>query len=156
MGAYIYNDGDRTVANIAARNALATKFEGMVVTVNDAIADILTGGGVAKYQWNATTERWMLIWKETVDNLNFFNDSAVIVNGKVTATYYPSSQIVWNVLIIDSVIGAIVAEFAQPPVSGNEITLGTNDFDGKTLYFTYAYGAIEANVRAITDSVIGW
>lgn len=156
MGAYIYNDGDRTVATIADRNAIVTKFEGMVVTVNDAIADVLTGGGVAKYQWSATAERWLLIWKETVDNLTFFNDSSVIVNGIATATHYPASQVVWNSLIIRVNDGLVVAELNQLPVNGTDIAIGTNAFDGETLYFTYAYGAIEANVRSITDSPIGW
>lgn len=156
MGAYIYNDGDKTVATIAARNAIAVKFDGMIVTVNDAIADVLTGGGVAKYQWHAVAERWLLIWKENVDNLTFINDSSVIVDGKATCAYYPSGQVIWNALIINTVIGAIEAEFAQPPVTGTEIDLGTTDFDGKTLYFTYAYGAVEAAVRSLTDSVIGW
>ena len=35
MAAYIFNDGDRIVANVDARNALP-KFDGMKVTVNDA------------------------------------------------------------------------------------------------------------------------
>jgi len=156
MGAYIYNDGDRTVATIADRNAISVKFEGMIVTVNDSIADVLTGGGVAKYQWNSTAERWLLIWKETVDNLTFFNDSSVIVNGIATATHYPASQVVWNTLIIRADDGLVVAELSQLPVNGTDITIGTNAFDGETLYFTYAYGAIEANVRTITDSPIGW
>ena len=156
MGAYIYNDGDRTVATIAVRDSISTQFEGMVVTVQDAIADIRTGGGVAKYQWNALANRWMLIWKETVDNLNFFNDSSVVTNGKATCTHYPSSQVVWNALIVDPAIGAIIAEFNQPPVSGTDINLGTNAYDGKVLYFTYAYGAIEAAIHEIVSDSIGW
>lgn len=156
MGAYIYNDGDKNVATIADRNAIAVKFDGMQVTVVDSIADVLTGGGPAKYQWNATLERWLLIWKETVDNLTFFNDSSVIVNGVATCTHYPASQVVWNSLIIDAQNSLVVAELSQLQVNGTDITIGTNAFDGQTLYFTYAYGAIEANVRSITDSPIGW
>lgn len=155
MGAYIYNDGDKNVTTIADRNAIAVKFDGMLVTVTDSIADVLTGGGPAKYQWSEALQRWLLVWRETVDNLNFINDSSPIVNGVATCLYYPSSQVVWNALVVNS-DGLVEAEFSQPPVTGVEIALNTNAFDGKTLRFTYAYGAIEAAVHSLTDSHIGW
>jgi hypothetical protein len=158
MAAYIYNDGDRTVANIAARNALP-KFDGMKVTVTDAIGDVLTGGGIATYQWSDGANRWLLLWRETKDNVNFTREDIVIANSKAVLSYLPSSSVsLGGILILDmsGVEPVVIAEIAQPNIVGNEVLLGTDIYDGKTLIITYAYGAIEAAVHELISSNIGW
>lgn len=159
MAAYIFNDGDRIVANVDARNALP-KFDGMKVTVNDAIADTLTGGGMATYQWSNTANRWLLLWKDNKDNVNFTTEQVVIANGKAILAYPPSSATVWDTFILETVAGqdepVVIAEFNTPNLVNNEIILGSSIYDGKTLSATYAYSAVEAAVHELVSSYIAW
>jgi hypothetical protein len=47
MAIIITNDGDRIVADLAARDAITTPFDGMRITVADSTGDIFTQGGKA-------------------------------------------------------------------------------------------------------------
>jgi hypothetical protein len=145
MAILITNDGDKIVATIAERNAITKKFDGMKVTVNDAIADVLVGGGQAGYEWSESQNKWLLTFKTTTDNLTFVTESKVVANGKATATNFPQDGIVWDCFVVDS-NNIVVAEFSAPVVNGNEIQLGSSAYDGQTLKFTYGYGAIQAAV----------
>lgn len=149
MAILITNDGDKVVNTIADRDAITQRFDGMNVTVRDSIADVLTGGGEAGYQWNDKFSRWMLIWKTSKDNLNFTNEEKTITNGKVIASYFPSNSIIWNAYVVDA--GTLVADIVQPTINGTEIDLGTSQFDGMKLNFSYGYGLIEAAVYATSD-----
>jgi hypothetical protein len=146
MAILITNDGDKVVATIAERNAITKKFDGMKVTVNDAIADVLVGGGQAGYEWSESQNKWLLTFKTTTDNLTFITESKVVASGKATATNFPQDGIVWDCFVLDS-NNIVVAEFSAPVVNGNEIQLGSNTYDGQTLKFTYGYGAIQAAVN---------
>jgi hypothetical protein len=145
MAILIANDGDKIVATIAERNAITKKFDGMKVTVNDAIADVLVGGGQAGYEWSENQNKWLLTFKTTTDNLTFITESKVVASGKATATNFPQDGIVWDCFVLDS-NNIVVAEFSAPVVNGNEIQLGSSAYDGQTLKFTYGFGSIQAAV----------
>lgn len=153
MAILIANDGDQTVVTIGARNALNRKFDGMNVTVLDAIADVSVGGGEAGYVWRASTSSWVLTWKENKDNLIFTTETAVISNGSVTATHIPQNGIVWDCRIFDGA-GLIVAD-VHPNVNAASISIGSMSFEGKTLSFTYGYGILQATVQSITKESVG-
>lgn len=148
MAIIISNDGNKDVANIAARDALTYKFPGMEVFVLDTVADPLTGGGSACYKWNAITNKWMLMWKNSKDSLMFTFESKTIVNGQVTADFLPKDGIVWEVRVLNS-SGIIIGDF-NPTVTGSVIDIGTTDYDGNsnTIQYNYAYGAIESAIAA--------
>lgn len=51
---------NRTVANLAARDAISPKVDGMTVTVNDTTGDPIAGSGVGTYKWVQATNSWLL------------------------------------------------------------------------------------------------
>jgi hypothetical protein len=150
MAILITNDGDKTVNTIADRNLITKRFDGMQVTVLDAIADTLVGGGEACYQWNEMYSRWMLIWKTAKDNLNFITETKIITNGKVTADFLPSNGTIWDCYVTD-VNNVLIADVTAPVINGNEIDLAVQDYNGLTMTYTYGYGLIEAAVYAASD-----
>jgi hypothetical protein len=150
MAILIANDGDVIVANIAARNAITTKFNGMQVRVEDAIADTRVGEGSAKYEWDATLSRWLLTWKETRDDVTFTNEGAPIVNGQIISSNYPKNGTIWDVTVRD--VNDMVLAYIEPvSVVDNVITLGTNQYDGHELFYTYSYGIIENAIAQISS-----
>jgi hypothetical protein len=144
MAILAYHNGDAVVSTIAARDALPTRIHGMEVTVLDSIADILTGGGEAGYQWNAVAQQWILIWKTTSDNLTFVTETKLIVAGNVTSDYIPYNGLVWNAFVTDS-LDVFVAN-VYPTLVSNELSLDTNSFDGQFITYTYGYNLIDAAV----------
>jgi hypothetical protein len=149
MAILIANDGDRVVSTIAGRNALLRKFNGMKVRVTDAIADTRVGSGSAEYEWDAGQSRWLLIWKESKDNIIFTHEHVTIVNGEVTASHYPKSGSIWDATIRDET-GIVVAYVEPDSIIGDVIAIGTTEYDGKELYFTYGYSAVE---NAVSQSI---
>ena len=127
MAILIMNDGDKIVNTIAARDAITKKFDGMQVTVKDAIADINVGEGEALYQWSADKSRWILIGKDSKDNLEFKSESATLVGGKVSATEVPQSGLVWDCYVIDS-NGIVLADISAPTITVKEINIGTTAY----------------------------
>jgi hypothetical protein len=150
MAIIIANDGDRVVATIADRNAIARKFDGMQVTVQDAIADVIAGEGEALYQWSASKSKWILIGKENIDSLEFISESGVLVDGKVTTSEHPQSGLVWDCYVIGQ-DGSVVADITAPSIVNNEINIGTLMYDGLTIHFSYGFGRIQATVAALID-----
>jgi hypothetical protein len=148
MAILITNDGDKVVNTIADRNAITKKFDGMQVTVRDAIADIMVGEGEALYQWSVDKDRWILIGKDKKDNLEFKSESKVLSGGKVTATEVPQSGLVWDCYVMDA-DGLILADINAPTITVKEINIGSTAYDGNTLYFSYGYGKIEATIATI-------
>lgn len=140
MTIYVANDGSKIVDTIGERNSIVRKFDGMKVTVRNAIADIMVGGAhEAGYRWDSATSDWILTYKDSVDSIDFISDEEqIIVDGKVMAAYAPQNAAVWNCQIIDE-NGLIQAE-VKPNVSMREITIGSMDYDGMGLRFSYAYG----------------
>lgn len=154
MAIIITNDGDRIVQDLTARDAYTSPFDGMKITVADSTGDVFTNGGKASYQWNAATSTWLLIWKENKDSLEFVTESHTIAGGKVTASNIPQSGMVWGCTVQDVTVegDAIILAEISPTVSADEVSIGTNVYDGKTLVFTYGYGVIQAAVSQILAS----
>jgi hypothetical protein len=147
MAIIISNDGDKTVATIAQRDSIVKKFDGMQVTVIDAIADLMVGIGSAGYQWSQALDKWVLMWKTSKDELIFTQEAKTIVGGKVNAEHYPQNALVWSCSIRDT--NGVLLEDVEPSVALKELSIGTTDFDGHRLHYTYAYGSIEANPAPI-------
>lgn len=154
MAIIITNDGDRIVPDLAARDAYTSPFDGMRITVADSTGDVFTQGGKATYQWNASTSNWLLVWKENKDSLEFVTESQVISGGKAIAANVPQSEMVWGCTVQDVTVegDSIILAEISPTVSGDQISIGTNVYDGKTLVFTYGYGVIQAAVSQILAS----
>lgn len=154
MAIIITNDGDRIVADLAARDAITSPFDGMRITVADSTGDIFTQGGKATYQWMAATSTWLLVWKENKDSLEFVTESLTIANGQVTATNVPQSGMVWGCTVQDVTAegDAIIIAEIKPTVTADVISIGSSAFNGKTLVFTYGYGVIQAAVSQILAS----
>lgn len=150
MAIIIANDGDKIVQTIAERNAIAKKFPGLQVTVIDAIADPQTNGGYAKYEWieDGLNSRWGLVQVDQKASLKFATESHTITLGVVTSDYIPLDGGVWNARIIDSVSGQILAD-ARPVVNNYELDIGTTQYDGQLLEFTYSYGSFSAQLDSV-------
>lgn len=58
---HIKNVGNKTVPNLQARNSLANKLDGIIVTVLDAADDPLIEEGIGVYQWSAFANKWILL-----------------------------------------------------------------------------------------------
>lgn len=139
----IANNGDKTVATIDARNALERRFNGMRVTVLDAISDTNVGGGRAGYIWSAALNDWQLMWKSSNKDLKFYTESHVIADGAINTDYLPQDGIVWGCRIIaDDMIVADV----KPLVTGMRIEVGSTDYDGMTLELTYGSGTANGSI----------
>jgi hypothetical protein len=152
MSIIISNDGDKIVNTIAERDAIPVnrRFPGMMVTVKDAIGDPQTGGGFAKYEWFAdgTNPRWILGQIDNKINLKFVTESKVIQNGTVLADNIPVDGTVWQVRIIDSVTGVILRD-AKVTIDLYTLDIGTLDYDGQILEYTYGYGSFTAQLDSI-------
>lgn len=152
MAIIIFNDGDRIVSTIAERNAIEKRFDGMLVTVRDATADATLGGGSAKYEWDAQSNRWVLVWSDHYDTMSFATERKTINNGKVTASNIPADGRVWQCRVIDPVSGVIPGDI-RPRVTLAELDLETNAYDGKELEYTYAYGSISVQFNAVSANL---
>ena len=152
MAITIYNDGDKVVSSIADRNAIASKFDGMVVTVRDVTADPFLGGGSAGYQWDAVNSRWALVWSDNYGTLQFATERKSIVDGQVTASNIPANGKVWQCRVVDPATGVIVGD-VRPTVNMAIIEVGTVSYDGKDLEFTYAYGSISTQLQVVLDAM---
>lgn len=150
MAILIANDGDKTVNTIAERDAIEKKFNGMQVTVVDAIADILVGMGTAGYIWSSSKNRWQLFWKESKDDLLFVTESHFLINGEITLDNIPQSNLVWDCSIVDA-NGVTLIDVSNPNVTNTTVNIGSLDYDGNVLLTTYAYGKIQAAVSAAID-----
>jgi hypothetical protein len=149
----IANDGDKIVANIGARDALPHVFDGMHVTVLDAIADATVGSGEAGYIWRSATSRWILTWKENKDGLIFTTEMSTILNGTVTASHVPQDAIVWDCRILDG--SNLVIADVIPSVSGSVIAINSMNYESMTLSYTYGYGIVQATIQSVTKDSVG-
>jgi hypothetical protein len=157
MAIIITNDGDKIVGTIANRDAIIRKFDGMKVRVTDSIADVLTGGGEAEYEWSVAKNKWMLVWKENKDDLTFVTETKQISGGQVIADHVPQSSAVWDCTIQTTAQdgSAVIMYDVRPDVLGDVLDLGTTDHDGQYLVYTYGYGVIQAAVTAILSANAG-
>jgi hypothetical protein len=157
MAIILYQNADKTVDNIAARNALPYKINNMVVTVLDAISDPDAGSGVATYRYNETINGgsggWVLVSKSTYDTMSFDTEELTIASGEVTASNIPVDNQIWDVHVVDgNVIIADIREEDLTVSAGNISGLGS--YDGYKLRFTYAYGSITSQITAYVDAAV--
>lgn len=143
MAVLIANTGNKTVATIAERDALSNPFDGMQVTVLDAIADPKVGIGEAGYQWSSGLSRWLLTWKSSREALEFTRETKTLLNGRVEADYIPQNGLVWECSVRDS--NSVVRAHIDPTVEIKTIMIGTTEFDGMTLTYSYAHGKVLAD-----------
>ena len=150
--AYInYKGFNKTVATIVDRNSIANKVDHMVVVVQDAIADPSAGAGKATYRWDATDESWILISKSTIDTISFATEELVISGGSVTAGNIPTDNKIWEILVVEG--NVVLANVRlEDIVVNNGIISGLNDWEGKKLRFTYAYGTITQQLNTVLDA----
>ena len=156
MAVVRYTGFDLTVNNILDRNAISPKVDNMVVTVLDAIGDPEAGGGVATYRWSLATNAFILVSKSTVMTMSFDTLELVIdSNGEVILPNIPTSNQIWNIIILDSAGTAI----AFPKIEDLTVTAlkvsGLTDYVGDTLRFSYAYGAVTQQILNYIDSTLG-
>jgi len=153
MSILIANDGSRVVNTISERNAIAKRFPGMEVTVNDATGDPEFGGGVVQYQWEALGKRWVPIWSDRKPDLKFATEEKVINGGQVKADHPVKDQKVWSALIIDSETGLSLGD-AIPVVTVDVLDIGNLNFEGQKLRYTYAYGSMSAQMTEIWEQKV--
>ena len=152
MAVIRHTNFDKKVQTVAERNAINPKVDGMIVVVNDAIADVNAGAGKAVYRWDATDSSWIMLSKSTYETISFATEEITIVNGKVLATNIPTDNEIWSISIIDG-----NQEIAFPRVEDLSISVGTvdlltNNYNGKKLRFSYAYGSISQQLNAVLDA----
>jgi hypothetical protein len=157
MAIILYQNADKTVDDIAARNALPYKINNMVVTVLDAISDPDAGTGVATYRYNESINSgaggWILISKSTTDTMSFDTEELTIASGEVTASNIPVDNQIWDVHIVDGDV--IIADIREEDLTVSAGTIsGLGAYDGYKLRFTYAYGSVTSQITSYVDGAI--
>lgn len=154
MAIIISNDGDKVVNTITERNALPNRFIGMNVTVNDATGDPAIGTGSATYIWLDVNgiEQWVTASVSDGTILEFVTEKKVLAGGIVTANNVPVNGAVWTVRILDAT-GVIVGDIS-PVVTQSTIDIGTLEYDGLTLEYTYAYGSFTAQLSQVLGDLV--
>lgn len=160
MSTILHQFADKTVADIAARDALPHRPDNLVVVVIDASADANVGTGVATYRWTKHLLQWLLIAKETVETVKFATEQITIANTTVLATNIPINNEIWDIKIFDGSILIAELKIEDIQVQGSHIG-GLAAWDGKSIRFTYAYGTfaqqldvyLEERMDSIRDNV---
>jgi|GEM_PF-1770836 uncharacterized membrane protein len=150
MAVILYKGPNKTVATIAARNAIAVKHDSMVVTVLDAIADPAAGAGIATFRWVESTSAWILVSKSGVESINFETEELLISNGSVTPSNVAISGNYWNIVVVNGDV--IQAELKLENLTSNLNSIsGLDDYNGLSLRVTYAYGTVGQQVTDYVD-----
>lgn len=153
MAIVLYQNADKTVQTIAARNAITQKIDNMVVVVLDAIADINAGAGVATYRWNKTLNSWILISKSSHESIKFATEELLISNGSVVPGNMPTDNQIWGIVVLDG--SNIIADLT---IDGLTVTptliSGLTAWNGYKLRFTYAYGTVSQQVESYINNQI--
>ena len=153
MAVVLYQNADKTVSTIAARNAITQKIDNMVVVVLDAIADINAGAGVATYRWSAVLDSWILISKTTSDSIKFATEELLISNGSVTPSNVPTDNQIWGIYVLDG--PHVVADMTIDGLTVTPTSIsGLTDWNGYKLRFTYAYGTISQQIDSYINNQI--
>jgi hypothetical protein len=85
-----------------------------------------------------------MIHKNASDVIEFTTETQVIANGKVTSTYTPQSGNISYAIVLDA--DGLEQASLLATASANEISLGTNTYDGLRLVFSYAYGTVQSTI----------
>ncbi len=152
MAILVANDGSRFVDTMAQRDAipLERRFMGMRVTVKDATADPVFGGGVVQYLWDKVIAGWSPVWSDKKPELKFAIEDKLIVAGKVTTDHVIKDGMVWSARVLDT-DGTILRD-AHPLVEGKNLDIQSLDFEGKRLHYTYAYGEMTSELIEIWNA----
>ena len=75
---------NKTVQNLAERDAITPKIDGMEVMVNDTTGDEIAGTGIAVYKWNASTSTWLL--EADDDAISFTASDKALLNSLSAST----------------------------------------------------------------------
>lgn len=150
MAVILYKGPNKTVATIAARNAIPNKIDSMVVTVLDAIADPNAGAGIATFRWVESTSQWILVSKSGIESINFKTEELLISNGAVTPTHIAISGNYWNLAVVSNDVILAEPRVENLTVAPNSIS-GLDAYNGSYLRFTYAYGTIGQQVTDYVD-----
>lgn len=153
MAILIANNGNRVVETIAERDAIEKRHTGMAVMVKDATADVRFGGGLVNYIWDSTVMDWLPTYSSYKPEVKFSTESKNIIGGEVTTDYVVKDGMVWSAKILDA-DGLIVAD-AQVVANGDKIQLPSGDWDGYTLYYTYAHGTMTTELFGLWESKAG-
>lgn len=151
MATIQHKSADKTVANIAARNAISPRRPHMTVLVLDAIGDTFAGPGKALYRWVEESQSWYLVTKDNVDSFTLADESKTISLDQVQASYIPASGVIWDAYVQDD--NNIIYQ-VQYSVSGSTITIipdTLGQFDGKTFRFKYAYGSLSQQIAVAVE-----
>jgi len=150
MAIILYKFFDKTVGTIAERDSL-TKINDMIVTVTDAIGDPLSGVGTATYRWNDAYNDWIIINSEfNGDTLNFLTEELLISNGEVQLTNVPLDNKIWGITIIENDLILKDLRLSDLSINGATISL-LDEYNGKNIRFTYAFGSIGAQMEAYME-----
>lgn len=150
-----YSNFDKTVATIAERDSIANKVDGMIVTVMDASADPDVNTGKAVYRWISEDSTWVAIYKGSYESLAFVTEELTITSGAVTASYVPADNIIWDVSIISGDEQMAFPRVEEMIFNGSGgISLGTSEYDGYKLRFTYGYGSITQQLNSALDAKV--
>jgi hypothetical protein len=153
MAILVHNNRDTRVNDIEARDALAKKYDHMVVEVRNAISDVNAGPGPATYLYNASIDEWILLSKSNENNVSFELEELVISNGQVTTKYVPVDHKIWGLKIIKGDV--IIAEPREEDVTVSGTTIsGLSEFNGNKIRFVYAYGSMTAQFSQYVDTKI--
>lgn len=153
MAVVQHKSADKTVATIPARNAISPRPDHMTVVVLDALGDPQVLGGRAIYKWSETTTAWLLLAKDNIDTLQFTSEAKTISTDCVAASNIPANGVIWDVFVLLDDASKTIAQ-VEWAVSAADITILPDmpgQFDGKTLYYTYAYGTVTQQIKVLLD-----
>lgn len=153
MSILIANAGNQSVETIADRNSIAKRHNGMIVHVRDATADPLLGGGRASYMWDSVISQWVVHYSSLKPELVFATEEKVIANGEVATDFIIKDNQVWSAKVLDE--NDVILGDAKVTASGTTLVLGTTEYDGHKLHYTYAHGDMTAELYDIWNDKIG-
>jgi len=72
------------------------------------------------------------------------------------ADFVPQTGTILSAYIVDT--NGLELAVATPSAVENEISIGTSDYDGMTLVYAYAYGAVQAAISDLSgvQSTVQW
>lgn len=149
MAIIVANDGSRFVDTMAERDSIPVnmRFMGMRVTVKDATADPVFGGGVVQYLWDKTVGSWSPVWSDKKPELKFSTEEKIIAAGRVTTDHVIKDALVWSARVVD--LSGVILGDAQLVIEGKDLVLNTQDYNGMKLHYTYAYGEMTTELIEI-------
>lgn len=153
MAVVVHATADVSVTNIAARDSIIQKVDGMTCVVLDGIADPAAGPGIATYRWSYAADKWILISSESYKTLSFDTEELLITGGEVNPSNIPTNNQIWSLAVLDGNVVIAEPRLEDLTVTATSIS-GLNTWEGKKLRFTYAYGTVAQQIDTfVTETV---